>query len=66
MYSMLVVGVLLLFGVIGLIAAGVVEPAVGVDRLLLTIMIDSYRVEEVPTAKGAPRKGNTDWNAESK
>jgi glycyl-tRNA synthetase len=30
----------------------VVEPAVGVDRSLLTFLIDAYRVEEVPTAKG--------------
>jgi glycyl-tRNA synthetase len=30
----------------------VVEPAVGVDRALLTFLLDAYRVEEVPTAKG--------------
>jgi glycyl-tRNA synthetase len=34
----------------------VVEPAVGVDRLLLTILIDSYRTEEAPTAKGGTEK----------
>ncbi len=30
----------------------VVEPAVGVDRALLTFLRDAYRVEEAPTAKG--------------
>ena len=30
----------------------VVEPAVGVDRALLVFLLDAYRVEEVPTAKG--------------
>ncbi len=30
----------------------VVEPAVGVDRALLTFLLDAYRVEEVRTAKG--------------
>jgi len=30
----------------------VVEPAVGVDRALLAFLLDAYRVEEVPTAKG--------------
>ena len=30
----------------------VIEPAVGVDRALLTFLLDAYRVEEVPTAKG--------------
>jgi glycyl-tRNA synthetase len=30
----------------------VVEPAAGVDRTLLAFLVDSYRVEEVPTAKG--------------
>ena len=30
----------------------VVEPAAGVDRALLAFLIDSYRVEEAPTAKG--------------
>jgi glycyl-tRNA synthetase len=30
----------------------VIEPAVGVDRILLTLMLDAYRVDEAPTAKG--------------
>jgi glycyl-tRNA synthetase len=30
----------------------VVEPAAGVDRALLAFLVDSYRVEEAPTAKG--------------
>jgi glycyl-tRNA synthetase len=30
----------------------VIEPAVGVDRAMLTFLLDAYRVEEVPTAKG--------------
>jgi glycyl-tRNA synthetase len=30
----------------------VVEPAVGVDRALLTFLLDAYREEEAPTAKG--------------
>jgi glycyl-tRNA synthetase len=30
----------------------VVEPAAGVDRSLLAFLVDAYRVEEVPTAKG--------------
>ena len=30
----------------------VVEPAVGVDRMLLTFLLDAYREEEAPTAKG--------------
>ena len=34
----------------------VVEPAVGVDRLLLTFLIDAYRSEEAPTAKGGTEK----------
>jgi glycyl-tRNA synthetase len=34
----------------------VVEPAVGVDRALLTFLLDAYRVEEVPTAKGGTDK----------
>jgi glycyl-tRNA synthetase len=34
----------------------VVEPAAGVDRLLLTFMIDAYRIEEAPTAKGGTEK----------
>ncbi len=34
----------------------VVEPAVGVDRLLLTFLMDAYRSEEAPTAKGGTEK----------
>jgi glycyl-tRNA synthetase len=34
----------------------VVEPAVGVDRLLLTFLLDAYRVEEAPSAKGGTEK----------
>jgi glycyl-tRNA synthetase len=34
----------------------VVEPAVGVDRMLLTFLIDAYRSEEAPTAKGGTEK----------
>jgi glycyl-tRNA synthetase len=34
----------------------VVEPAAGVDRVLLTAMIDAYREEEAPTAKGGTEK----------
>jgi glycyl-tRNA synthetase len=34
----------------------VVEPAAGVDRLLLTFLVDAYRVEEAPTAKGGTEK----------
>ena len=34
----------------------VVEPAVGVDRALLAFLIDAYREEEAPTAKGATEK----------
>jgi glycyl-tRNA synthetase len=30
----------------------VVEPAVGVDRILLVLLLDAYRVDEAPTAKG--------------
>jgi glycyl-tRNA synthetase len=30
----------------------VVEPAAGVDRSLLAFLVDAYRVEEVPNAKG--------------
>ncbi|HEX5627487.1 MAG TPA: glycine--tRNA ligase, partial [Actinomycetota bacterium] len=30
----------------------VVEPAAGVDRVLLTALVDAYREEEAPTAKG--------------
>jgi glycyl-tRNA synthetase len=34
----------------------VVEPAAGVDRLLLVFLLDAYRVEEAPTAKGGTEK----------
>jgi glycyl-tRNA synthetase len=34
----------------------VVEPAAGVDRMLLTFLIDAYRTEEAPTAKGGTEK----------
>ncbi len=34
----------------------VVEPAVGVDRALLTFLLDAYRVDEVPNAKGGVDK----------
>jgi glycyl-tRNA synthetase len=34
----------------------VVEPAVGVDRAMLTFLLDAYRVEEAPTAKGGTEK----------
>ncbi len=34
----------------------VVEPAAGVDRLLLTFLVDAYRIEEAPTAKGGTEK----------
>jgi glycyl-tRNA synthetase len=34
----------------------VIEPAVGVDRAILTFLIDAYRVEEAPTAKGGTEK----------
>jgi glycyl-tRNA synthetase len=34
----------------------VIEPAVGVDRSLLTFLLDAYRVEEAPTAKGGTEK----------
>jgi glycyl-tRNA synthetase len=34
----------------------VVEPAVGVDRSLLVFLLDAYRVEEAPTAKGGTDK----------
>jgi glycyl-tRNA synthetase len=34
----------------------VVEPAAGVDRLLLTFLVDAYRTEEAPTAKGGTEK----------
>jgi glycyl-tRNA synthetase len=34
----------------------VIEPAVGVDRILLTLLLDAYRVDEAPTAKGGTDK----------
>jgi glycyl-tRNA synthetase len=34
----------------------VIEPAVGVDRALLAFLIDSYRVEEAPAAKGGTER----------
>jgi glycyl-tRNA synthetase len=34
----------------------VVEPAVGVDRILLVLLLDAYRVEEAPTATGGTEK----------
>jgi glycyl-tRNA synthetase len=34
----------------------VIEPAVGVDRILLTLLLDAYREEEAPTAKGGTEK----------
>jgi len=34
----------------------VVEPAVGVDRALLTFLLDAYRVEEAPAAKGGTER----------
>jgi glycyl-tRNA synthetase len=34
----------------------VVEPAVGVDRILLVLLLDAYRVEEAPTASGGTEK----------
>ena len=34
----------------------VIEPAAGVDRTLLTLLIDAYREEEAPTAKGGTEK----------
>ena len=34
----------------------VVEPAAGVDRILLTTLVDAYREEEAPTAKGGTEK----------
>jgi glycyl-tRNA synthetase len=34
----------------------VVEPAAGVDRILLTALVDAYREEEAPTAKGGTEK----------
>ncbi len=34
----------------------VVEPAAGVDRALLTFLVDAYRSEEAPTAKGGTER----------
>jgi glycyl-tRNA synthetase len=34
----------------------VVEPAAGVDRVLLTALVDAFREEEAPTAKGGTEK----------
>jgi glycyl-tRNA synthetase len=34
----------------------VVEPAAGVDRIMLTVLVDAYREEEAPTAKGGTEK----------
>jgi glycyl-tRNA synthetase len=34
----------------------VVEPAMGVDRALLVFLLDAYRVDEAPTAKGEMEK----------
>jgi glycyl-tRNA synthetase len=34
----------------------VVEPAAGVDRVMLTVLVDAYRVDEAPTAKGDVEK----------
>jgi glycyl-tRNA synthetase len=34
----------------------VIEPAAGVDRMLLAFLIDAYREEEAPTAKGGTEK----------
>jgi glycyl-tRNA synthetase len=34
----------------------VVEPAAGVDRLLLAFLVDAFRQEEAPTAKGGTEK----------
>jgi glycyl-tRNA synthetase len=34
----------------------VVEPAAGVDRVVLTALLDAYREEEAPTAKGGTEK----------
>jgi glycyl-tRNA synthetase len=34
----------------------VIEPAVGVDRAMLAFLIDAYRVEEAPSAKGGTEK----------
>jgi glycyl-tRNA synthetase len=34
----------------------VIEPAAGVDRAMLAFLIDAYRMEEAPTAKGGTEK----------
>jgi glycyl-tRNA synthetase len=34
----------------------VVEPAAGVDRIMLVLLLDAYREEEAPTAKGGTEK----------
>jgi glycyl-tRNA synthetase len=34
----------------------VIEPAVGVDRTMLVLLLDAYREEEAPTAKGGTEK----------
>jgi glycyl-tRNA synthetase len=34
----------------------VIEPAAGVDRMLLTFLLDAYREDEAPTAKGTVEK----------
>src|SRR5438445_2074915 len=34
----------------------VVEPAAGVDRILLVLLLDAYRVEEAPTSSGGTEK----------
>ncbi|HEX9121854.1 MAG TPA: glycine--tRNA ligase [Actinomycetota bacterium] len=34
----------------------VIEPAAGVDRMVLAFLLDAYRVEEAPTAKGGTEK----------
>ena len=34
----------------------VVEPAAGVDRIVLTALVDAFREEEAPTAKGGTEK----------
>ena len=36
----------------------VIEPAVGVDRMLLTFLLDAYRVEEVPDRQGRHRQAH--------
>jgi glycyl-tRNA synthetase len=39
--------------------AYVVEPAAGVDRIMLTALVDAYREEEAPTAKGGTGSART-------